>query len=1154
MTSPDLALRRLLRGTRTGMFPVPGAALAAALVLAAALTLAAACALAVGAPAALAASPGPGWAIQSVALPSDFSAGDTAGCEAKELCDGYLVTVANVGTRPSAGTVAIRDALPEGVVLDRVEQAEDVQTKEEVQCLEEAQTAHEVQCEYANSVAPGDVLAITIFVTVPGHGAAASVTNRAEVQGGGAAPATTSLPLTAPNTVSAGSPPSFGLQDFGISVYGAEGAPDAQAGDRPGMVTATIDYATDLSALASLRYTAVQEPKTMTLDLPLGLVGGPLAAEQCPESDLYGEHCSPDSQIGAAAVDESGHVELVKIYNLVPEAGDPALFAFELDNAPVFLSTRILPSAAGYRLSISVPDIPRPEVVKVTGVTLMLFGDPAERDGETSASTALFTNPSDCAASPSEGAMMARVEMNSWVNPEHWVSLQAPVYRASAAQAVGGCDRLQFDPTIAVAPETTQADTPSGYEVDLKVPQAASVWPVPATPPFRDVEVTLPEGVSISPAAADGLVGCQASGPEGIDLGGADTLEGESAHEVQEGEEPGPDGLPRAARGHCPAASRIGTVEIATPLLREPLEGHLYLAQPRCGRPGQAACTEADAEEGRVFGLYVEAAGAGVVIKLPAEIEAGGYGSHSRAAGLRPGQLRTKLLEDPQLPFSELRLQLQGGPRALLANPQTCGEATAASVLTPWSESPGSQFPATPSSPSQTVGCEASLPLHPGFVAQTATPVAGGFTPFTVELSRTDAEQDLGTIEVSNPPGLETDISAVALCDEPQAAQGACSSASQIGTVTVAAGAGSAPLWLSGPVYLTGPYGGAPFGLSIVLGEDIGPFDLGSEVMRSAIRIDPRTAAVTIASAPLPQIKDGMPLRLQAVSIAIERSGFIVNPTSCQPQQITATIVGEHPIGSDEAPKSAQASMPFAVSGCRELPFKPVFSASTRGPASVRGGGASLTVKVAQKSGEAHIRSVRVELPKRLPARLTTLQRACPQATFTADPASCPAGADIGTAVVDTPVLPVPLEGPVYLVSHGGLRYPELVVVLHGDGVAVDLAGETFIAPRTNLATATFATVPDAPIDSFELSLPERSNSALASPGGDLCGRRLEMPTTITAQNGARVTQTTKVFVSGCPRSRRAKPRAGTHAESRAGGHAGQRAGTHVRKGERRGS
>jgi hypothetical protein len=1089
------------------------------------LVCAAALAATVGAPSALAASAGPGWAIGSVALPSDFSTGDTEGCEADELCDSYLVTVTNVGTRPSTGTIAIKDTLPAGVVLDRVERAEDVMTEEEVQCPEESQAPHEVQCEYANSVAPGDVLAITIFVTVTGD-VAASVTNRAEAQGGGAATATTSEPLTAPNTVNGGSASSFGPQDFGVGVYDVGGAPDAQAGDHPGMVTTTVDYKTDLSGLGSL-YTPVQEPKTMTVDLPLGLVGGPLAAEQCPESDLYGEHCSPDSQVGVAALDKSGRVELVKIYNLIPEAGYPALFGFELDNAAVFMRTRILPSSAGYRLSISVPDAPRPEASKITGVTLMLFGDPAERDGETSASTAFFTNPANCAASPFEGAMMGRVEMDSWVNPEHWVSLRAPVYRASAARAVSGCDMLQFDPTIAVAPETTQVDTPSGYEVDVKVPQAANVWPVLATPAFRDIEVTLPEGVSISPAAADGLVGCQARGPEGVDLGSEDALEGEPAHEVQEGEELGPDGLPRAARGHCPAASRIGTVEITTPLLREKLQGHLYLAQPQCGGEGQPTCTEADAEEGRVFGFYVEAEGSGVVIKLPGSIEAGGYGSHSRATGLRPGQLRTKLLEDPQLPFSEFKLQLQGGPRALLANPQTCGEATATSLLTPWSAAPGFA-PSVTSSSLWIAGCEASMPLHPGFVAQTATPIAGGFTPFTVELSRTDSEQDLGGIEVSDPPGLGTKISAVPLCGEPQAAQGACSSTSRIGTVTVAAGSGSHPLWLSGPVYLTGPYGGAPFGLSIVLPENIGPFRLGSEVIRSAIDVDSRTAAITIASAPLPQIKDGMPLRLQNVSIAIERPGFIINPTSCRAQRITAEIDGEHPVGSSEAPKSARVWSPFAVSGCRSLSFKPVLSASTRGPASVRGRGASLTVRVTQRSGEAHIKSVRVELPKRLPARLTTLQRACPAAIFAADPVSCPVASDVGTAVARTPVLPVPLAGRVYFVSHGGSRYPELVVELHGDGVAIDLAGETFIDPKTNVTTSTFAAVPDTPIDSFELNLPERSNSALASPRGNLCGTRLTMPFTIAAQNGARVTRSTTVSVSGCPRHGRAAHRAGT--------------------------
>jgi hypothetical protein len=1054
-----------------------------------------------------AATPGPGWAIRSLAVPTNFSVRDNPTCEAvseRENCDVYLVTATNVGTRPSEGTIVVKGEVPAGLEVTSF----DAEPEHEAQELEPlaavplftvplencTASSRSYQCEYGNegqSVPPGSVLEIPVKVVVRGGGEP-SVTNRAEIEEGGAVTATTSEPSTVANTVN-GETPSFGLQDFSVGVYGPNGASDAHAGDHPGALTTTIDYTTELdeNGKAKLPH-SVQEPKTETVNLPLGFVGDPLAAGQCSESALHGKTCPAGSEVGSAMIDRSGgeKVELRKVYNMVPEPGYPAMFGFEYGGINILMRARVLPSSSGYVLSVSVPDVARSTFLKVYGVTLMFFGDPAEQDGG-SRPAAFFTNPTDCAAPP----LKASIEMNSWVNPQHWVSKETSMYEASSTQGVSGCNMLQFNPTIALSPETTQADTPSGYEVNLNVPQAGNLYPILATPDLKNAEVTLPEGVAVSPGAADGLVGCRERGPEGIELGNEDTV----GHEVQEGEELGPDGLVHPARGHCPLASQIGTVEVTTPVLANPLKGHVYLAQPKCGGEGQPTCTEADATNGNLYGLYLEAEGSGVIVKLRGTV----------SVNPSTGRLTTRFNENTQLPFSELKLQLTGGPRAPLANPQSCGEATTTSVLEPWS-APESGAPATPFSSFTVTGCASPMPFAPGFLAQTTTPTAGAFSPFTLTFSRHDREQDLAQITVQTPPGLLGKIAGIPQCPEAQANAGTCSPASQIGTASAAAGAGSHPFWVTGPVYLTGPYGGAPFGLSVVVPAKAGPFDLGNEIVRSAIHIDPNTSALTIVSDPLPQKLDGIPFRLQTVNVTVDRPGFMFNPTNCSQQAVTGTISGALPNGAPGS--TVNVSGPFAVAGCAGLPFKPSFSASTQGKTS-KANGASLVVKVAQKPGEANIHKVELQLPLALPSRLTTLHGACTEAQFNANPAGCPAASVIGTATAHTPLLNVPLMGPAYLVSHGGAAFPDVEFILQGEGVVIYLDGKTDI--KKGITFSRFETVPDAPISSFETSLPEGPHSVLGA-NGKLCSQKLVMPTTIVGQNGRQVTQSTNIAVTGC--------------------------------------
>ena len=383
-------------------------------------------------------------------------------------------------------------------------------------------------------------------------------------------------------------------------------------------------------------------------------------------------------------------------------------------------------------------------------------------------------------------------------------------------------------------------------------------------------------------------------------------------------------------------------------------------------------------------------------------------------------------------------------------------------------------------------------------------------------------QEYLARVNTALPLGLLGDIPSVPLCGEPQAAQGACPASSLIGTATVTAGAGSEPYPFSGSVFLTGPYDGAPYGLSIPVPVVAGPFDFGTVVARAAISVDPHTARAIVSTPPpgtpgaLPSIVSGVPVRLRTLQVEVNRPSFLFNPTDCAALATESTLTST--LGATRA-----VSSPFQVGDCGGLAFKPSFKVTTRAKTS-RLDGASLQVSIAQPAHEANIKSVYAQLPSQLPARLRTLQKACPEATFAANPVDCRAlGSEVGSAVVHTPVLPTALSGSAYLVSHGGAAFPDLDIVLEGDGgVRVILTGNTDI--KHGIASSMFASVPDVPISSFVLTLPVGPHSALAADGS-LCKHKLTMPTTIVAQNGARIEQNTKISVAGCGLTRSVKHR-----------------------------
>jgi hypothetical protein len=860
---------------------------------------------------------------------------------------------------------------------------------------------------------------------------------------------------------------SFGIEAFEISAVNEDGspAPATQAGSHPYALETTIalNHHEPSQAQKNGGLTGKVpdgDPKDLSVNLPKGLIVNPNATQRrCTEAELEREgECPNTAAVGFIFVRLSllGLEGDFQVFNMVPPSGVPAELGFNVlgFGIVVHIGGGVRPdgdsSGGVYTLSADVSNILQKGTLYAA--TLTLWGDPP------GANRPFLTLPGSCTGEPLQESLSAY----SWQEPENIVSAQA------GAPAVTGCEKLYFRPALGVRLDTAAAGAPSGLDADLRVPQPEGFTEL-AEANVRDARVALPVGMVVSPSAAGG--GREACTPGEIGLGSTEVPS-------------------------CPDSSKVGSVEVTTPLLEGPLGGSVYLAQQ-----GNAGPAQGSNPFGSLLALYLVVEGDGVLIKVPGEVR------------LDPvtGQVTADFANLPQLPFSELKLSLFGGPHAPLVTPTACGAYTVSSRLTPWS----SETPAEPSSAFEVdQGCQAAG-FAPSFTAGTTDNQAGAFSPFGVTFSRNDGEQDLGGATVTTPPGLLGVLKGVERCGEPQASQGTCGANSLIGHGTVAAGPGPDPVWVQGgQVFLTGPYKGAPFGLSIVVPAVAGPFNLGNVVVRAAVSIDPHTAQITVTSDPLPTILQGIPLQVRTVNVSIDRPGFMFNPTDCEPLTVSGSLTST--VGA-----TVGVSSPFEAANCANLPFHPVFTVSSQARTSKKDG-ASLTVKTVYPAGtQANIRSVAVVLPKQLPARLTTIQQACPEATFNANPASCPAGSDIGTGTASTPILANPVSGPAYLVSHGGAAFPDVVVILQGEGVTVDLVGSIDI--KHGVTSSTFASVPDAPISSFQLALPEGPHSGLAAvvpakAKGSLCGQSLGMPITITGQNGAVLKETPKIAVTGCAR------------------------------------
>jgi DNA-binding beta-propeller fold protein YncE len=967
----------------------------------------------------------------------------------------------------------------------------------------------------------------------------------------------------------------FGIKSYEISFLNENGTPDTQGGSHPYQFVDNFELNSHFErqeSNADSPYIRLPNGvlRGLTLDLPPGFVGDPNAPfKKCSGQELRGlggstSFCRPETSVGELKLNWSeNQVRQPKIANylyvMAPVRGVALQLGSEFVQPLLYINNGV---AAGgdYPVQTTVTEAPgQAPVIRsravINGILTPCVRVPrgsgkyeengcievasevtgqGEYEKEPAHSRAFLTLPTGC-----HGPLRSTMEADSWEEPGNWVKKSTVTHNVAGTPiSLTGCSKLKFPAEISVAPDSNDASTSSGLTVNVHVPQTAALNPNGlAESSLRDTTVTLPEGIAINPSGGDGLEACTSNAgalPEGALGSSGDQIGYKGQEELNAEDEPGvkwstftPELASLLAPGtnFCPNGSKIGTVKIKTPLLEHELEGAVYLA----------------AQEANPFGslvaMYIVAEDpySGTLIKLAGEVSLSGT-----------GQIVTTFKNTPDLPFENLELHFFGGERAPLATPSRCGTYTTQAVFTPWD----GNGPVTAESsfsiehgPNGSPCPGATLPFNPTVNAGATNIQAGAFSPLTVTLNRKDGEQNLKSVEAKLPPGLSGVLTGVEQCPEPRANEGLCGENSKVGEATIGVGVGNQPFTVTGgKFYLTGPYNGsggctvgeagcAPFGITFEVPAKAGPFDLADTtsnhpacdcvVVRGKIELSPLTAAITITTDPpgsphsIPTSIEGIPLEIQHVNATTTRGNFQFNPTNCEKMSLMGTV-------QLNEGGSSTISTPFQVTNCAALKFEPKFSVSTSAKTS-RTQGASLTAKLAYpnvpQGTDADIARVKVELPKQLPSRLTTLQKACTAAQFEANPAACPAASKIGYAVVHTPLIPVPLQGPAIFVSHGGEAFPSLTLVLQGYGITIDLVGTTDI--KKGVTSTTFKTVPDQPFSSFELTLPEGPYSALTAPGNLCTAKNLTMPTEFLAQNGAELKQTTKIAVTGCPKAKK---------------------------------
>jgi uncharacterized repeat protein (TIGR01451 family) len=1089
----------------------PNASFAAVLLSLAAL-------VALASPGSASAAPTAVWKLSATSQPTNLIAGSNG--EGR-----YLLVATNVGAATATGEeITITDTLPAGLsAVGPVANSKDPASAK-FSCTTLLQT---VTCKGAGPVHAGT----TIWADIPLNVTAPEgllLKNEAEVSGGGALPAKASNQTT----VSSQKPPFdflAGEEGFRAPIIGEEGAPIVGAGSHPYESIVDLNFPT---VQPGGFLTSAGHLRDATIELPPGMLANPAAAPtRCTEAELVSEGspgCPDSSQVGTISITTFvlGLLpETAGLYNMVPPPGAPAAFGFDALGVGIFPHVvASIRTESDYGASGTSSDILARGLNPILNASVELWGDPSSKAHdfvrgeclseatppcEAEAQPNAFLNlPVDCAEEP----LFYRALADSWEEPFPEFEEREAQYESADLEgnpvAVEGCNQLQFNPSITARPTTSVTESPSGLDVDLHQPQDTRLGSL-ATAELKDAVLTLPKGLEINASQADGLAACDSNQI------GTITPVGESPASFS------------AEPARCPEASKLGTVEVTSPLLaqydaedkvqRDPegnpipeaLHGSVFIAKP-FDNPFKSLLA---------IYLTVEDPKTGTFAKLAGEVQADPI----------TGQLSTSFEENPELPLEDAKVHLFTGSKAPLQTPGTCASFTTTTEFVPWSApdtpsaNPSDSF-ATTAAPGggSCPATAAQAPNSPAFSAGTENPKAGTYSPLIAKLSRADGTQRMAKLETTFPPGLSGKLAGIAQCSEAQIAAAAarshpnegalelaspsCPAASEVGITNVAAGAGPTPFHIGGHLYLAGPYKGAPLSFVAITPAVAGPFDLGSVVVRIAAYLDPVSAQVRAVSDPFPQILQGIPVDVRSVAVRASRPNFTLNPTSCEPKSFTGSLTSI--LGS-----VAPLSDTFQVGGCASLPYKPKLTARLFGPIH-RGGHPRFRSVFTARPGDANTGRIVFALPSSEFIDQGHFRTICTRVQFAAN--QCPAGSIYGHVKATSPLVDYPVEGPIYLRSSSH-ELPDVVAALRGPAnqpIAVDLDGR--VDSVNGGIRTTFETVPDLPVTKAIVTL-QGAKKGLFQNSTNICKGVHRASAKLSAQSGKVITLHPKMQAD-CPK------------------------------------
>jgi hypothetical protein len=1022
-----------------------------------------------------------------------------------------VVTITNLGDAPVDGTsdpVTIVDQLPEGVVADSAKGFAGVKGVDPVDCAVEASDL--VSCSFEGVLPPYEAIEIEIAASLTGEPPVAGAPGKVTVSGGGAPVASSSQPIK----VSPEETP-FGIERFSAQSEEEGGLPTLQAGAHPFQVTTTIQLNAGKLIPGSSREKNVVEqpdlPRNLRFPLPEGLVGVTTTVPQCDmptflvHDDAGINGCPDESAIGVVSVTAIEELTLgfvrvaVPLFNLPPAPGEPARFGFMVAGAPVVINTEVDPDD-NYKIVGKVSNTT--QVVKFLSSTVVIWGSPGDprHDSARGWSCVYFSHPGPpCQRPPNleENAFLRQpvscvtpiafgVELEPWNTP-----IGSAVEKAGfSGQPMVGCNQVPFNPTIGASATSKLASNPSGFDFELEMPNFGLLNPnaTAAEGQAKKVEVTLPKGVTINPSQGDGLVGCS---------------QADYARETFSS----PPGF------GCPEASKIGELQIKTPLLEEEAHGSLYVASPY------------DNQFGSLLALYMVAKipERGVLIKQAGKVTPDPV----------TGQLVTTFDDLPQVPVETFTLHFREGGRAPLVTPAACGTYDVVARFTPWhAADPNNPAPDEIVTRTSSFEVERGVdggacpgggipPFKPGLTAGTISNAAGSYSPFNVRLTRNDGEQEFTNFSIKLPPGVIGKLAGVDVCSDAAIAAArartgpnggleeiqspSCPANSYVGRTLVGAGVGSSLTYVPGKIYLAGPFNGAPLSIVSVTAARVGPFDLGTVVLRLALRINPETAEVFVDptnSDPIPHIIQGIPVHARDIRAYVDRPSFVLNPTSCERTSTASTVLGSGlDFGSPADDEPVTVTSPFQAADCASLGFKPKLKLRLLG-GTKRGDHPKLRAVLKTRPGDANIERAQVTLPHSEFIENAHFNTICTRVQFAAGAVpgeKCPKGSIYGYAKAFTPLLDEPIQGPVFLRSSSN-ALPDLVAALHNDKIDINLDARIDSAKGGRLRS-TFEAAPDAPVTKFVLTM-QGGKKGLFVNSTDLCKRKHRAVARFGGHNG----------------------------------------------------